>query len=371
MTRNGAIARPYFDAWNARTFPRTGITLKMLENETGISDATLSRYRDDTTTVPGSAIQKLDAAFTKYGFPGFMAEVFGCLPGKDAPAAAQIVTRVADEPAQLDPAAGADLCWWVTHEGTLHSAALGHAPFARQYFGLPADTQADPRKFALEQMGWLAMTRFADGRLALDGRADRARPESVARLCAWLDQQSRRGCRSITGSLLGDELTLPEAIAGIEALQAPPAPASIWSAEQLAIAAVQDPDARRLWRAVHDAGIERAHLLETADRLSLLDRCSLFIIDGDDVVSAHVGRALRVDRGVVGRNVMSRRDIDYAQILKRHVLEARTGATVHRLQAGDGIGYSRIAFTQKTGPNRWQALNMSFGIAAPEPFILA
>lgn len=243
MSRNGGIATTFRAALVQRTAPNTGVTVKMLANRTGYSEDTLARARDDATTIAGALIDKVDAALSGFGFPGFLDDVFGAQrshvapPVSNTPTATDLGRHPAAEETGL-LSSTADLCWWVTHEGTLHSAAFGHSPFARQYFGLPADTAADARKFALEQMGWLAATRFADGRLALDGRADRARPESIRRLCAWLDQQSRHGCRSITGTLLGAELTLPDAVAGIEALQTPAAPASIWTAEQLTIDAV-------------------------------------------------------------------------------------------------------------------------------------
>ena len=86
MSRNALAAR-FTAALLKRTAPHTGVTLKMLGNKAGCSDDTLANYRDDRTKIPADAIEAIDRALAAYGFPGFMAEVFGCPSGKDTPAA--------------------------------------------------------------------------------------------------------------------------------------------------------------------------------------------------------------------------------------------------------------------------------------------
>jgi hypothetical protein len=357
MSRNGGIATTFRAAFTQRTAPNTGVTLKMLANKTGYSEDTLARYRDDTSTITAEAVRRIDAALAGFGFTGFTTELYGCPRGG---------TRPALPPVPPGIAAPADVCLWFTHEGTLHDAAMGHAEFARRYLDLPASTEADPRKFAIEHMGWLAVTRRSDGAVLLDGRPDRAAQEAIERAAEWLEAQQQAIVRA-------PMLAIQQASAAVLAqklrgLAAPRESLATWQPEQLTESQICDDDARLLWRAVHEAGIERANLVETADRLGVLDRCALFLIDGDSVTSAHLGGALAVDRSVVGRNVMSRRDIGYAGMLRQHALQTKAGPTVHRIDRRQGGGYSRIAFGQQTSRNTWQCMTMSYGIDRPAGF---
>lgn len=357
MSRNGGIAKPFAAALIKRTAPNTGITLKMLANRTGYSEDTLQRARDDQTTISAALIQTADAALAAFGFPGLLAETYGCLPGGTQPASCLTPPEVA---------APADVCWWATHEGTLHTAALGHAEFARRYLDLPANTEADPRKFAIEHMGWLAVTRSTDGVLLLDGRADRAAPEAVERVADWLEKQRDAVVRA---PMLAQHPASAAALAQqLRALAAPEGLPTTWRPERLAADEIADTEAAQLWRAVHDAGIERAHLVETADRLGVLNRCALFLIDGDSVTSAHLGGALVVDRSVVGRNVMSRRDIGYARMLRAHALESKTGPTNYLIGRAEGGSYRRLAFSQQTSRSTWQCMTMVYAVDRPADF---
>jgi hypothetical protein len=357
MSRNGGIAKTYAAALIARTAPNTGVTLKMLANKTGYSEDTLQRGRDDLTTISAELIREVDAALSAFGFPGLITETYGCPPGGTQPASPL------SPPEAVAPA---DVCWWATHEGTLHTAALGHAEFARRYLDLPATTEADPRKFAIEHMGWLAVTRSTDGSLRLDGRADRAAPEAIERLADWLDGQREAVVRA---PMFDQRPASAVALAQqLRSLAAPETVPATWQPERLAEDQIADADAAQLWRAVHDAGIERAHLVETAGRLGVLDRCALFVIDGDAVVSADLGRGLFVDRSVVGRNVMSRRDVGYAQMLRAHALQAKAAPSNYLIGRAEGGSYRRLAFGQQTSRNTWQCMTMVYAVDKPADF---
>jgi len=369
MTRNGGIAQTFRAALLKRIAPATGISLKMLAHQlqragTPISTDTLERYRDDTTTIAGAAIQAIDAALAHFGFPGFMAEVYGRSPAAGSAAA----VPSSESPSGILGASAADTCLWATHEGTLHKAERGHADFARRYLDLPHDTAADAARFAINQLGWLKLTHYADGRLLLDGDAAR-NAEARDRVASWLEGQ---------GSLLVSGPALPKAMSATDAAawlrdQLPVSPITSWTATPIDAGDLTETPHRDLWRAIHDAGIERAHLVELAGRTGMLDRAALFLVDGRDVTSASVGTGLPINRSVVGRNVMARQDQVYASQLRRDVLATvQAGASITRLRRhnAQGIegGYDRAAFAQRTGPNRWLVLSASSGLLLPPNF---
>src|SRR3546814_6264536 len=103
--------------------------------------------------------------------------------------------------------------------------------------------------------------------------------------------------------------------------------------------------------------------------MKLLDRCSLFIIDGDDVTSASVGSSLPVDRGVVGRNVLSRRDLAYARELRAGILSARGHPASMRVslhgKGGIAGGYARAVWAQRIGRDRFQVMAAYGGPTIP------
>lgn len=378
MSRNGTIAAPFRTALLRRTAPATGVTLKMLAHQLRrmgcpISEDTIARYRDDATTITAAAIKALDAALAHFGFPGFMAEVYGCLPpGVGATrASSAYADGVVSVRAGGAVAETTDACWWATHEGTLHSAARGHADFARRYLDLPQDTEADTRRFAINHLGWLALTRFADGRLVLEGDATR-NAAARERVAAWLESRVEvHAGLKVSGGALPHPMPAIEAAVFLRGL-GHAEPRSAWSVERIGQNDLTDPAARDLWRAIHDAGIERAHMVEIAGRMGLLDRCSLFVVEGDDVISANVGSSLPVDRAVVGRNVLGRRDLDYARQLRAGILASLDGPTASRIRlngsAGILGGYDRAAWAQRTGRHRWQVLSTSTALSIPSNF---
>jgi hypothetical protein len=367
MSRNGGIAAAYAAAFMKRTAPNTGITLKILSNDTGYSDDTLANYRDDKTTIPGEAIRRIDAALAKRGFPGLILETYGADSPQSRVSSPQLAPPAASPPAGFS--SSDDICWWATHEGTLHAASLGHAEFVRRYLGLPADTEADARRFAIDHLGWLAATRYADGRLQIDGNPAQVSHDAAGRLADWLDQQGNVAAQApMFQEAVSDAASLARLLRDHRQGEL----ALGWTSERLPESSVTDPNAKRLWKAVHDAGIERANLLEIADRHGLIDRCSLFMIGDSTATSIHVGSSLKVDRAaVIGRPLLARRDLDYARRLNADLMEAREGPTVRKLRLNPETGYRRLIFTQPAGPQAWQALTMSYDITAPAGFQLA
>jgi hypothetical protein len=240
--------------------------------------------------------------------------------------------------------------------------------FARRYLDLPPTTDADPRRFVIDQLGWIAITRFADGRCIVDGNPSRLNQDAARRAAEWLRQGP---VKAVSGSALGEgTLTAEQAAARLLALH-PALQAGGWMSERLPESAITDPAARKLWRAIHEQGIERANFLEIADRIGALDRCAVFLI-GDDITSAHVGSALRVDRSaVIGRPILARRDLDYARRLASDLTQDRETPTVREMRLDDGIHYRRLTFVQPLGRNRWQALTTSYDIVTPPGFVLA
>jgi hypothetical protein len=101
-----------------------------------------------------------------------------------------------------------------------------------------------------------------------------------------------------------------------------------WNVRRLALDSIQDP---LLGAFARDAADHVDDIASFALRGGMADRCALFHVDGENVISLWAGASLAVDRStVIGRNVLDRDDLAYARMVRAHVLEACAEGTVYR-----------------------------------------
>jgi hypothetical protein len=101
-----------------------------------------------------------------------------------------------------------------------------------------------------------------------------------------------------------------------------------WNVQRLSLDSIQDP---LLGAFAREATDHVDDIASFALRGGMADRCALFRVDGENVVSLWAGASLAVDRSaVIGRNVLDRDDLPYARMVRGHVLEACAEGTVYR-----------------------------------------
>jgi|GEM_PF-5707967 len=357
MTRNGAIAGRFAQAVRGRLVPNTGVTLKMLARQTGLSHDTMERYLADSTTIPASAVQACDAAFRHFKLPpGFLQEVMGgggSVPGRSA---------------------GADLCFVATHDGTLHSAPMGHGAAVRQYVGLPAQSRADAIGLGLEQLGWIFLARRPEGRVRIDLAEAVLAPRAAYRALDWLDRAEPE--TRVEFGETGTVLSLADArqrLAGLAEQRRAEEGGSGWTStearpEQLL------PDAMSgLWREFHQQAVQRIPLLDLAARTGVTDRAALFLVEAGDAINAHLGAAMRVSPEVVGRSIHARRDQGYAGMVLGDLEAAAREPDqlhLHRITRAAGGHYTRLSLARRIDPSRAQVMTVALQIEAPADLVI-
>lgn len=101
-----------------------------------------------------------------------------------------------------------------------------------------------------------------------------------------------------------------------------------WNVQRLSLDSIQDP---LLGAFAREAPEHADDIASFALRGGMADRCALFRVDGENVISLWAGAALAVDRSaIIGRNVLDRDDLAYARMVRGHVLEACAEGTVYR-----------------------------------------
>jgi hypothetical protein len=126
-----------------------------------------------------------------------------------------------------------------------------------------------------------------------------------------------------------------------------------WNIRRLSLDSIQDP---LLGAFAREAADHVDDIASFALRGGMADRCALFRVDGENVVSLWAGASLAVDRSaIIGRNVLDRDDLPYARMVRGHVLEACAEGTVYRdidiPMNGLRGRYRRVAAAGKRGAN--------------------
>jgi len=131
-----------------------------------------------------------------------------------------------------------------------------------------------------------------------------------------------------------------------------------WESERLPLDALQDKRRGaflKAWRAGGDP-------LEIAGALGLLPHATVLARRGGDFVSVHVGSALRIDRGVLGRVLLDRADRDYAGLVNAQMQTTRGEPTLYRM-TGPSLHYTRLAV-----PGAELVMTLPFNESSPKDF---
>lgn len=390
MAADSAMARRFAAAMQARLAPASALSLKMAARGAGCTARTLERYANGETTISAAALGALDGWFAQRRLEGFADEVLGRGVRK-------AIHPAALNAAAINPAGQDGFDFVVTHEGTLHSAPMGHGAAVRQYIGLPAHSRADTAALGLAQLGWIFLRRAGRDSSALieiSLDAGMLAPQAAARAAEWLAEQmqaeqgqaeqmlaDKRQAAAVALTIDGKmrRLSRAEALAELRKLADERRRAETpegWNSEALPGDRLDTAEQAALWRAWHDAAAQRISLLELAalsGRIAGADRTALFLAEAGDALSLHLGAGMLVSRDVVGRSVHARQDRGYAGMLLRDLeaAAARPGSVqLHSIARQAGGRYRRLSLARDVAPHRSEVLTMAFGIEAPAGLLL-
>jgi len=325
------------DALRRRLYPNTALRLKEVAAGIGRSENTVARWWRGETRIGGEDLDRLAQYLKKRGDGGFLAEVYGDAFGDTTVADARLNRMVGDFIAQLDdyrretPAA----TWWFTEDGAIVEAPHGHAAYVRYALNL-SDAVGDLMAYAARVLGWIAVTEYVGGKRAIHHDGHHIAPLAAEHACDWLERgllapEIHRYVHVDGAWLDAGAGAAPLASAAIaKAAFIARVPRRPWQVKPLSLDTVRDSLLKSLLK-VHKR--EPGNLINAAAGLGAFATSSLFHVRADDVFSHHIATAFGFDaRAIVGQNIMSRPDTDYALMVRARVLKTlRDGATYHEL----------------------------------------
>lgn len=343
MRSSSTFEQRFADALRRRLYPNTALRLKQMAHDLGYSEDTLARWLRGEHRVYAAAAEDVDRYFAaRHGDTDFLREVLR-LP--------QAARRSRD----------GDVCLWIT-EGAIHQAAAGHATFVRMSLGLSPGTDQDIVRYVVVNLGWIAGTARADGRVEFRYSARSVDPQAARRMRDWLLAQAGEAgeVRVIGAGPSGWEepvsLSVSEAVRLLDRWAVRRRIGELlgetnWRVMREPIDGPLPPGLREVLGGVEDP-------IAACAAAGRLGTSSLFWVKGEaEVVSLYIGRdlGLPVDRFAF-RNVLDRDDPAYAALVYHHVVESlRLGPTLYRLDidiAGRRRHYRRLAVPFDSGDRR-------------------
>lgn len=252
------------------------------------------------------------------------------------------------------------MAFWITEKG-VQAAPAGADSYIKGLLGnLPGNIEFDA--YAMRNWGWLLalVTESAIIVRCCEGAVDEV---AVRHAQSWLLTQESQvidiECERASLWIRQRHETAKLAVQALDRYAALAEAKEIvlqrlerqWSVERKALADVIDPDLRQVIQRIGETNGEADQLLKAV--ASTMSTTAVFSVDGDNVVSLFAGPGLGIDApAVMGKNVLSRPDRQYGQLVHAHVLQAtrERAGTFHDLSIaidGNPAKYQRYAFASK------------------------
>lgn len=320
------------EALRRRLFPNAPLHLKQIAAAIGRSENTVTRWWRGETRVAGEDLFRIARFLASRGDSAFLSEIFGeLLPQQNPHFAGEEVAldliRSLMRRATVGEAGAGDRHSWITAEGEIAAAVRGHAAYVRRTLQL-AQSPGDLATYAMRVLGWVAVTERGDRTVVIRHDGRRVAPLAAERIQAWLDDRADRIAHVRRLVHMDDQwveahhATADSAAAAIARiafiLRIPRRP---WVVKPLPLDDLADP----LLRELMSVYLQSPHqLIHTAAKLGAFTTSNLFGVDREEVVSHHVATGFGFDTSLlVGINVLSRADTDYATMVHARILRTR------------------------------------------------
>src|SRR5215469_13506173 len=185
----GAFQSRFQEALRRRLFPNTPLHLKQIAGAIGRSENTVTRWWRGETRIAGDDLFRIARYLVSRGDATFLNDIFQDLLPTDnsrigGEEKALELIRVLVRQLQATDSDGHDRHSWITAEGELAVATLGHAAYVRGNLGLPQGS-GDLAAYAMRVLGWIAVTERADRTVVIRHDGRRVAPLAAERIQEW------------------------------------------------------------------------------------------------------------------------------------------------------------------------------------------
>jgi transcriptional regulator with XRE-family HTH domain len=332
----------FVEALRHRLYPNTNLHLKQLADAIGRSESSVTRWWRGDSRILAEDLARIAQYFADRGDRAFLRAIFDeRLLGTAAEGDGDELKGLLRSVLAALPAADEDIpqetVLWVTSEGAIVPAPLGHTEYVARALHLPAGV-GNLVRYATAILGWIAVAADAGGVVIVRHDGRRVAPLAVECLCEWLTRRRAHAPAvvrlvQIEGSWVEarhDSVDL--AVAALEKLAfIVSKPRRPWSVTRLPLDAITHDRLQLLLRVHRETPDQVIH---TAAAVGAFTDSSLFSVDGENIISLFVAPRYLVSRELEGQNVMSIPDTDYAMMVHSRVLKAATEGPVYCELAG-------------------------------------
>lgn len=333
----------FVEALRSRLYPNSNLHLKQLADGIGRSQSSVTRWWRGDSRVLAEDLERIAIYFADRGDLAFLRAVFPDLLTGTATETDrdQLVTALRAVLSALPSPKEEDLPdrhIWITAEGAVVPAPLGHMEYMARTLRLPINV-GNLLRYATGILGWIAVTVRGEGIVSIRHDGRNVAPLAAEALGEWLTRR-RSGTAVVLRSILIEgswlEARHDSVELAIEALQRiafiVKRPRRPWVVKQLPLDQIAD-DRLRLLLSVHRESPDQ--VIQTAAAIGALTDSTILSVDGENVVSLFIAPRFLISRQAMeGQNIMAIPDTDYAMMVRSRVLKAATDGPVYCELAG-------------------------------------
>lgn len=356
----------FVQALRSRLYPNSKLHLKQLAEAIGRSESSVARWWRGDARILAEDLERIAAYFADRGDVAFLRTVFpeALLGGPgdvDREELMRLLRSALSAGAATHEALTQEKALWVTADGAVVPAPLGHTEYVSRALQLPAGC-GNLIRYATSILGWMAVTVAANGVVTVHHDGRRLAALAAESVCDWLKR--RRGetpavLRTIQIEQRRVEARHDSVELAIEALEKVAfivsTPRRPWSMTRLPFDAIEDDRLKGLLRTHREAPDQIIHAAAAAGAFT---DSNVFAVDGENVVSRFVAPRYLIGRDVEGQNIMSIPDTDYAMMVHARVLKT----------AQEGPVYCELAGTLNNEYLHY--LNLSLPVPGARPKVL-
>jgi transcriptional regulator with XRE-family HTH domain len=333
----------FVEALRGRLYPNSKLHLKQLASAIGRSESSVTRWWRGEARILAEDLERIARYFAGRGDAAFLSAIFPePLFGKAVETNRNELVRllrslVSALPAD-DEAIPHETSLWVTGDGVIVAAPLGHTEFLVRVLHLTVET-GNLVRYATGILGWIAVTVGADGIVTVHHDGHRVAPLAAECLCEWLTLR-----RAVTPAVLRSiktdgnwvEARYDSVDLAVEALQRVAfivrKPRRSWIVDRLPLDSIKDDRLQLLLRIHREAPDQ---VIQTAATIGAFSDSNIFSVDGENVTALFCApRYLISKQAVEGRNIMSISDTDYAMMVRSRLLKTMHEGPVYCELAG-------------------------------------